>query len=156
MSDAPLQINVDDADVRAELARLAARLTDLTPAMRGIGAELEARISARFEAEEDPTGAAWAEWSESYAEQRSNRYPDANESILDRYGDMLDSLSYDATRDSVTIGFGQPYAAYHEYGTVHMPPRGLLTADPDAGGGPTLGRGDAEAVLDVLQAVLER
>jgi hypothetical protein len=56
----------------------------------------------------------------------------------------------------VTIGFGQPYAAYHEWGTWKMPRRGLLTADPDAGGGPTLGRGDAEAVLDVLQAVLER
>jgi phage gpG-like protein len=64
---------------------------------------------------------------------------------------MLDSLSHEPTEDSVTVGFGIPYAAYHEWGTEHMPRRGLLTADPD---GPTLAAADTRRVLDILSTFL--
>ena len=80
-------------------------------------------------------------------------YPDGgNRRLLDRYGDMLASLSHQADATSVRVGFGQPYAAFHEWGTEHMPRRGLLFADPDAG---TLAEGDEAAVLDILAVWLD-
>ncbi len=56
-----------------------------------------------------------------------------NERLLDRYGDMLDGLSSQADASSVRVGFDQPYAVYHEWGTKHMERRGMLTANPDTG-----------------------
>jgi phage virion morphogenesis protein len=143
-----ITIAVQDQQVLAYLSRLQAKLKNLKPAMAGIGMELEAAVSGRFESKTDPAGRAWAPWAS--ATQRS--YPDdGNGTILDRYGDMLDSLNHRATKDSVEVGFGVPYAAYHEWGTVKMPRRGLLTADPD---GPTLSAADTERVLDILSTFL--
>ena len=116
--------------------------------MEAIGAELEARVSGRFETESDPRGHPWAPWAPSTVED----YPkDGNRRILDRYGDMLSSLSHQADADSVRVGFGDPVAAYHEWGTVHMPRRGLLMDDPDAG---TLAPDDETAVLEILQTFI--
>ena len=139
-----IDIQTDDSAFRASLAQLERRLGNLTPVMQSIGMELESRISGRFESRTDPAGRAWAPWAQSTVET----YPDGgNRRLLDRYGDMLASLSHQATANSVRIGFGQPYAAFHEFGTTDMPRRGLLFADPDAG---TLGEGDQDAVMDIL------
>ena len=139
-----IDIQTDDSAFRASLARLQSRLGNLTPVMQSIGMELESRISGRFESRTDPAGRAWAPWAQSTLET----YPDGgNRRLLDRYGDMLASLSHQATGNSVRIGFGQPYATFHEFGTTDMPRRGLLFADPDAG---TLGDGDQDAVMDIL------
>jgi phage gpG-like protein len=124
---------------------------NLTPAMRGIGQELNSRISARFETRSDPSGSPWEPWAESTRET----YPkDARGLLLERYGDMLKSLNFQADGTSVRVGFGavaskngDVYAAYHEWGTVNMPRRGLLFADPDAG---ALAPTDEAAVLDVI------
>jgi phage gpG-like protein len=47
------------------------------------------------------------------------------------------------------VGFGQPYAAYHEFGTKKMIRRGTLFADPKKG---ELAPDDEKVILD---AVLE-
>ena len=131
------------------IQRLLTRLGDLTPAMAGIDTELEAAVSRRFETTTDPLGHPWAAWAPSTLKD----YPaDGNHTLLDRYGDMLDSLNSSHTRDTATVGFGVPYAAYHEWGTEHMPRRGPLMADPDAG---TLSPGDTERVLEVLRRLVE-
>lgn len=65
---------------------------------------------------------------------------------------MLGSLSHQADATSVRIGFGKAYATYHEWGTEHMPRRGLLMSAPDAG---TLGAEDEAAVLNILGSWLE-
>lgn len=122
---------------------------NLTPVMQSIGMELESRISGRFESRSDPSGRNWAPWAQSTVDS----YPeDGNRQLLDRYGDMLASLSHQADASSVRVGFGQPYAAFHEWGTEHMPRRGLLFADPDAG---TLAEDDEAAVLDILGVWLD-
>lgn len=139
-----LTISIDDSAFRAELASLYQRMGDLTPVMTSIGMELEGRISARFETQTDPNGRSWAPWSPS---TQANYPSDGNHKLLDRYGDMLRSLSHQADSNSVRIGLGQPYAAFHEWGTEHMPRRGLLFSDPDAG---TLAPDDELAVLDML------
>lgn len=144
-----IDITTDDSAFRASLAQLKRRMGNLTPVMQSIGMELESRISGRFESRTDPSGSAWAPWAQSTADS----YPDGgNRRLLDRYGDMLASLSHQADATSVRVGFGQPYAAFHEWGTQHMPRRGLLFADPDAG---TLAQGDEAAVLDILGVWLD-
>ncbi|QPF74230.1 virion morphogenesis protein [Roseateles sp. DAIF2] len=144
-----LTITVDSGSVAAVLSKLRRRLDDLTPAMASIGQELESRVSGRFETETDPFGQPWEPWAQSTIES----YPaDGNYRILDRYGDMLSSLNYRATAASVRVGFGQPYAAFHEWGTEYMPRRGLLMGDPDDG---TLAPDDETAVLDILSTFLD-
>jgi phage virion morphogenesis protein len=139
-----LEIKLDDAAFRADLAALYRRLGNLTPVMQSIGMEMESRISGRFETRTDPSGKSWAPWAPSTVDS----YPeDGNRQLLDRYGDMLLSLNHKADATSVRIGFGKPYAAFHEWGTKHMPRRGLIFADPDAG---TLAKGDEDAVLDII------
>ena len=54
---------------------------------------------------------------------------------------MLNSLSYQTDATSVTVIFGQPYAAFHKFGTSKMPRRGMLCAAPNTG---TLARDDEE------------
>ena len=144
-----LTINVDDRSFRDYLSQLQGRMADLTPAMQSIGQELETRISHRFETESDPSGAAWAPWAPSTWES----YPkDGNRRLLDRYGDLMASLNWHADSSSVTVGFGQPYAAYHEWGTKRMPRRGLMFQNPDAG---TLAPADERAVIEVLTEWLD-
>lgn len=139
-----LAITVDDKAFRSSLDAIHRGMSDLTPVMQSIGMEMESRISGRFESRTDPSGNAWAPWAQSTVDN----YPeDGNRRLLDRYGDMLSSLSHQADATSVRVGFGQPYAAFHEWGTKHMPRRGLLFADPDAG---TLSPDDEAAVLDIL------
>ena len=142
-----LSIYINSSDtVRAHLDGLRQRLGDLSEVMAGIGMELESRVSGRFESRTDPNGDAWEPWAPS----TKVHYPaDGNKRLLDRYGDMLGSLSHSSDATSVTVGFGNPVATYHEWGTEHMPRRGLLFADPDAG---TLGTDDEAAVLDILSS----
>lgn len=144
-----LTVTIQDKGVAEVLSKIAARLDDLSPAMASIGAEMESRVGARFETERDPFGTPWAPWAPSTVAS----YPAAgNRRILDRYGDMLASLNSEADATKVRIGFGQPYATYSEWGTEHMPRRGMLMGDPDAG---TLAPDDEAAVLEILKVFLE-
>jgi phage virion morphogenesis protein len=144
-----LTITVDDSAFRDYLNRLQGRLADLTPVMAAIGQGLESRISARFETETDPSGQPWAAWAPS---TRKSYPDDGNGRILDRYGDMLDKRNWEADAKSVRVGFGVPYATYHEYGTVRMPRRGLLFEDPETG---TLADADERLVIDLLSKWLD-
>lgn len=156
-----LTVSVDNQQVSAILAKLAARMSDLTPAMTAIGQELESRVSARFETETDPNGRPWTPWAQSTrdsypfpgtaAAQRTGK--PGNGRILDHYGDMLSSLNHQVRATSVRIGFAQPYAAYHEWGTQTMPRRGLLMDDPNAG---TLSKDDETSVLEILSDYLAK
>lgn len=143
-----ISIEVSNRPVLDYLAQLQARLADLSPVMASIGMELEGRISERFETRRDPLGAPWAAWAPATVAG----YPEnGNRQLLDRYGDMLGSLNHQAAANSVRVGFGQPYAAYHEFGTRRMPRRGLLFADPAAG---TLAPEDEQAVIDIVELYL--
>ncbi|GHT93922.1 hypothetical protein AGMMS49545_14310 [Betaproteobacteria bacterium] len=145
-----LTITVKSEFVLDRLARLSQRMADLTPVMAGIGAALKTRISNRFETETDPDGNPWAGWSPATIKT----YPeDGNLTILDRHGKMLDSLTVETTATSVTVGFAEPYATYHEYGTKKMPRRGLLFSDPETG---TLSPDDERTVLDILNHFLSK
>jgi phage gpG-like protein len=51
------------------------------------------------------------------------------------------------------VGFGQPDAAYHEFGTEKMHRRGLLFADPEKG---ELAPDDEKAILDAVLDHLQK
>lgn len=142
-------IRIDNAFVLEFLHGLRDKIDDMTPVMDSIGAKMETRVSNRFETQTDPMGVPWSPWAES----TKASYPeDGNGRLLDRYSPgMLNSLNHQADSSSVTFGFGVDYAAYHEFGTKHMPRRGLLTADPEAG---TLSDSDEAAILDVISRYL--
>ena len=149
-----LTVAVQDQVFQAHMGRLLARLGDLTPVMEEIGGTLENRVLNRFQTRTDPSGVHWAPWRESTLE--SYPFPGTpaaavdgpgNGRLLDRYGTMIASLNYQADSHSVTVGFGQPYAVFHEFGTRHMARRGMLMADPESG---QLGTEDEALVLDLL------
>ena len=98
-------VTVDSKLLRDVLDRLYAVTDDLSPVMKKIGGEMEARIRDRFSARSDPLGLAWEPWRASTV----NAYPkDGHRRMLDRFGDMFDSINYEFDDHSVTIGFGQP------------------------------------------------
>jgi phage virion morphogenesis protein len=148
MSRDVLTLTVDDSEVMDYLNQLRAKLDDLTPVYDAIGQRLVEHISMRFENEADPSGTPW----KSLSPATWATYPEnGNRRILDRYGDMLKSLNHQADASAVTVGFGVPYAAYHEFGTNKMPRRGLLFADPVSR---TLADDDRETILDILDEYL--
>ncbi|MGB4225830.1 MAG: phage virion morphogenesis protein [Candidatus Dechloromonas phosphoritropha] len=145
-----LIVTVNSAPLREVLDRLHTVTNDLSPVMEAIGGEMETRIRGRFETQSDPLGAAWTTWMPSTVKT----YPkDGNKRMLDRHGHMLRSLSHVFDAHSATVGFGQPYAADHEFGTKKMVRRGLLFADPDAG---TLAPDDEAALLDIVTRFLDQ
>lgn len=145
-----LTLQIDDRPVLDALRELSRRVQHLRPAMEQIGAKLESSVNQRFDTKTDPAGHPWAAWKPS----TEKRHVKANRgSLLEMYGTLLQSLNHQADEDSVIVGFGAPYAVYHEFGTKHMERRGMLSADPDAG---TLGRDDQAAVLDIITGYLAK
>jgi phage gpG-like protein len=152
-----LTITVDDAGFRAYLQQMQDRMGDLTPVMDDIGNAMVQSTRGRFETRTDPNGAPWKPWAPStrrtypFAGTPAAAGPDGpgNSRLLDRYGTMLDGLNHQPNNNSVRIGFAQPYATYHEYGSSKMPRRGMLMGDPVA---VTLGATDEATVIDILGA----
>lgn len=137
-----IKIEIHSQPVNDMLARLIRQGQNMSPVMGAIGMELESRVSNRFETKTDPNGTPWKPWKPSTVKS----YPkDGNKTLLDRYGDMLRSLTHQSDRDSAVIGFGQPHAQYHETGTKSMVPRRLLS-----NGGGSISNGDEQVVLRLL------
>ena len=150
----PLTIKIEDSTIQNHLHQLQVKMSDLSPVMDSIGYALEQSVRRRFETRTDPSGQKWAAWKPS----TEKSYPRAGSKasrtqgvgrgkILERYGSMFNGASYSHDHNSVSIGFDQPYATYHEWGTKKMDRRGLLTATPQTG---MLGSADQQAVLDIV------
>jgi phage virion morphogenesis protein len=145
MADEFLSVTVSNTAVVDQLSALSQRMGNLSPVMRDIGQGLEREIIKRFASQRDPNGAAWHPLAKSTALNRART--GAKGGILEHYGTMLQSLSFEAGSNSVRVGFTQPYAVFHEFGTKKMPRRGMLFGDPNAG---TLGASDEALVLDLI------
>lgn len=138
-----ITIEIDSRSVMDALNELMRRGQDMRPVMDAIGQRMEERVSGRFESKTDPSGQSWSPWKPSTVKS----YPkDGNRTLLDRYGDMLGSLSHQSDAASATIGFGQSYASYHEIGTKHMDRRGMLTTENNG-----LGSVDETDILDLVR-----
>lgn len=145
----PLTITADTKFITDYLDQVGKRIDDPAPLLDQIGMLMETRISNRFETMTDPGGTKWAPWAES---TKANYPNDGHGRLLDRYGDMLRSLTHTADARSAKIGFGSATAAYHEFGTKRMPRRGLLFDDPESA---DLADGDRQAILDLVSDYLQ-
>jgi len=141
-----LSINIDDREVLAALKTLRRRVSDLSPVMRAIGADMERRMQERFETETDPAGRKWSPLKPATLAAKKGRG-----SILYHYGALMDSRTWQADASSVRWGFGQPYAAYHEFGAKKLPRRGLLFGDADR---LELADADRSLILEAIRAYL--
>jgi phage virion morphogenesis protein len=150
---------VGNRSVLAALRDIRQVVSNRAPMMEAIGAKLESNVNMRFDTKRDPSGTPWAPHREStaawYAMQDTDREGMHRRAgtVLERTRMMRMSLGHDSGNDFAAIGFGMPYAIFHELGTKRMVRRGMLTADPVAG---TLGDQDERDVLDIVESYFSR
>ncbi len=110
-----MQINVTDQipALNEHLTALQQRLNgDLTPLMQAIGSVLEGSTRQRFADKQSPNGVSWAVLMPSTVKAKNGR-----SNILVDSGDLLRSITFHASNDSVVIGTDRPYGKYHQTGT---------------------------------------
>ena len=121
----PIDITVDDRELRTLLQALQARLGDLTPAFRDMGEHLLNSTRARFRAQTAPDGSPWAALSPGYrAAKKKNK-----DKILTLQGRLRGLLTYQASQDALRIGTPLIYGATHQFGD----PRRNIPARPFLG-----------------------
>lgn len=94
------------------LGKLLKRMGDLTPLMRDIGGYLRDATRQRFEDGEAPDGAKW---------KPSIRARLTGGQTLVEHGNLRDSITDAATRDSAIVGTNDPRAPIHHYGGIIRP-----------------------------------
>ena len=107
MAGVAYSYRIDDADVRAALARLADAGADTEPMMDEIGGMLVASTIDRFERGVGPDGRAWPE---------SIRARETGGRTLVDSRRLLLSITHRAGRDQVTVGTNVIYAAIQQFG----------------------------------------
>lgn len=150
-----INVSTDSSGFQDDLRELQRRMGNLRPVFKDLGAVLENKIRDRRETLTDPNGERWAAWAPSTIAT----YPESGRGkLLDRSGDMWDRTGPQwkvqgmLSELVLRVGFDKVYETYHEFGTKHMPRRGLLFADPEKG---ELGAEDEQAIDDVLQDWLD-
>lgn len=108
----PIDITIDDAELKAGLARLAAKLGNLKPFFNDVGETLLNSTRARFTSQTDPDGHGWKPLSEDY---RRHKQRNADK-ILTLSGALRGTLAKQADQDSLRIGTPLIYGAVHQFG----------------------------------------
>jgi phage virion morphogenesis protein len=152
-------IELQDAELLRAIGSALALLEHPRELMEAIGARLESNVQQRFDTKRAPSGAPWpalapATVSYWYARKYPRGIPG---SLLERTRQLRASLAFNTGDDWLEIGTSRAVPGkkqpewqvgfLHEFGTAKMPPRRLLTADPETG---TLGEQDQRDVLDIL------
>ena len=109
-------IRVEESQVKAALSTLQGNLSDLTPAMKGIGQVLVTETDLAFRAQADPWGNAWAKLSEVTLQRRRKGKGTGSNKILRDTGRLANSINYRADATSVSVGTNVVYAAMHQFG----------------------------------------
>jgi len=109
-----IEIQIDDAEVRAELRRLLAKLHDFTPFFNDVGEQLLNSTRERFRSQRAPDGAPWAPLSPAYRARK----PKHKDLILTLNGYLRGTLAKRADKDSLRIGTPMIYGAVHQFGAT--------------------------------------
>lgn len=107
---AQIQVTLDDKDVMAHLAKVAARGKSLAPVMAAFGDYLILVTRGRFEREQDPENKPWKPLSDFTLLYKKN------DQILTESTDLRNSFHRVADATSVRMGTDRPYAAAHQFG----------------------------------------
>jgi phage virion morphogenesis protein len=127
---AQISIKINDTAVQTAFETAIARLGDLTPMMADVGVYLQRRVDDGFRYERDPYQNSWAPLASSTLRQKTKNKRILK--ILQSRGTLRGTLTYQASRDRVVIGFNVFWAAFHQAGTRRMVKRQLF---PDLGRG---------------------
>lgn len=114
-ASSPIDIQVDDAELRAELKRLAAKLNDLKPFFNDVGETLLNSTRERFKTQTDPFGRKWKDYAPLSLAYRA-RKPQHKDLILTLNGYLRGTLTKKADQDSLRIGTPMVYGAVHQFG----------------------------------------
>lgn len=156
MSKPPITIDIDDREVRAALANLQRRVSDLTPVMHDIGQALVEGMRARLRDGRDVEGRPFAPNSPVTLARKKGARP-----LVDS-GTMAGQFAYQAGRDYVeagsnaeqaaTLHFGARQGAFGHDRRGHPLPWGDIPARPFVG----LSKEDEQAVLETIAEALEQ
>lgn len=145
-------LNLTDPRIIAYLEDLA-RAGFLSKAVwTAIGEELLQSTTKRFATQKAPDGTPWAPLSPRYAAWKQ-RHQYGNR-ILKMRGELRNTLTYQATDASVSIGSPRIYSSLHQFGgrfkafgkhAATMPARPFLGLSPE----------DEQAILDVIADAFE-
>lgn len=127
-------ITVDAAPVLAYLRILSRKMDDMTPVMRAIGNIIANQADEAFENQASPAGAPWKPLKQGTILARTRRVTGEKTfrkngnltkraasiakgaQILIDHNTLRNSLTVEATGNSVTVGYGTRYAAIHQLG----------------------------------------
>lgn len=127
-----LIITADLSPINERLNSLSAQLGDLSPVMLAIGGILESSTRLRIaNSKLAPEGKKWAGLSASTLKAKRNKRGKARGSILVSQGNLMRSITHEASANSVIVGSGMAYARFHQEGTRNMPARPFLGLSTD-------------------------
>lgn len=118
-----LRVEFTIAEAADLIEGLERRLSDLTPAMKGVGEYMLARTRERFDDEVDPDGRKWQALAPSTVEskQRRKTKPGKRARVRAKATDILkesfllrDTIAYNADSTSVRVGTPQEYGIFHQ------------------------------------------
>lgn len=126
-----IEIRIDDSSLKSALQSLAARLSDMRPALRSAAAVLRDEAMQSFDDQRSPEGMRWPRLKaasiiararrrapKGYAKNRARtlaRFADAK-ALLDT-GQLRNSLRVQrVTNSEAVMGTRLPYAAVHQFG----------------------------------------
>lgn len=110
-------VHVEDAAVRAALARLQEKTNDLSPAMREIARMLRNTAEDSFQNKASPNGDPWEKYSDATEaiKKRQDKWPAR---LLEDSGGLAASIGSQSDRLRAILLAGKEYAAIHQFGGV--------------------------------------
>lgn len=125
--------------------------SNLKPALADIGEYLLASTQQHFIDQQAPNGTPWTELSSSTVERKVKRGK-RTDRILTEEGTLADTLHYQLTQDSLSLGSNEEYAAMQQFGGItsasSMMPGNKIPARPFLG----LALFERDEVLDIVAA----
>ena len=143
MTGAAIEIRPEGlAALDRRIDRLLAGLNNPEPLLRELAAAGESQTRRRMESDKrGPDGTPWPEWSPGYAATRHG-----GQSLLDARGDLIQSLTAFADRQTAGWGTNLIYAATHQFGRGAIPARPFMGVSDD----------DERELLDLAEEWLDR
>lgn len=122
-----IRIQTQNSTILADryIEELQRHLGDLTPLMEDIGTYLEGSTRDRFATKTAPSGVKWANLLPQTQAKKGNN------NILVQSGNLMQSITYHATPNSMQIIADKPYGKFHQKGTKHMVARPFLGLSAD-------------------------
>lgn len=119
---AELRVTIEKDDIKEALERLRISLPsgDMTPTMQALGRALKSGAQLRFRSMTGPDGTQWP---------KSRRAAGGGQT-LSMTRRLRNSITFAATRDSVTVGTNVLYAAIHQFGGIIKAKNGPFLAIP--------------------------